>query len=1053
MKTHQKSYVLISFFSVLIHIFLPFFILFNTYVFAKEPDVNSITYSNSKHTFTIRTNLYNSFSYQILYKTDLQIESIDGLVNHSNGTFEKDFFAGTCSSGGTCVPHTVIRGIYVLTKDNSKESTIIWFTIDNGVLTIVSQTTEEFVYSGRIEYWLNNGSFPPNPGFCGDNIIQAPELCDDGENNGKSGYCLKDCTGYHKFTICHGTSSETNPFVAITVDYDSLFKKGHDTHTDDIIPPFDYFYQGQYGHFEGLNWTPENIDILNNDCNIPTPPQFSSNVIVTKFNDLDADGFYNTTSESGLSGWDITLGSQTKTSTSSGEVLFQVNAGTFDLSENLASHSGWFQSNIYCGTENSIDNDNSHVVQVQDNQTVHCFIGNYQKANIIIKKLVVDSNNIATEDATVFEITPDNDLAIQPFSQATSASYLDIMPGDYSFSETNIPSPYQLVSITGDNDTIASNGATIHLNAGETKELTFVNTKSSDSSKKGYLTILKYNDTWPNNTNPGSDVVYTIRLKAQNGPVSDVIVTDLPPFGFTYKAGSWKAYKNGVALSIPEPQYHSPGKWYVGTMQEEDVVELVYTAQIASTEDTGLYKDLAWAYGCSPTDESCSIFSENAVLAQAQDSGKIDPGTFNNTTEYVGTKVNIISSQTDTKQMNVIKENKSSSNENVSGASTGLPKTGASTAWTLLGIALSLLGLLSLLLAFNPKLIKYMFIVFAVTVFSFFTASSAYAYSDQLMIRLEQPQSPTRLNNFSLTYTALDMEGQTIDVACFMKKPSSSFFQFGPTLTTKTGGNNGNCNLNVNDLSENGTYQFYATAKTLTQATTSEVITVDYNITGPGTPTSYSKERISNCEYKISFKTADDSKTTRVEIYHSTNTSFTADAGTRVKDMPISYNQYGSFNYIASDCDKMHYFAVRAFDAYGNGSDIVGDTQITVTSSSSTTTTTTSSTTTSNENGPIAVADNQSQVTNETASSTSSNASENTTEGDVQGAQSNKNIPTGSPVVPKEEVLGKSINTNTMFYIRLGAGILMLTVLSVLFYSYVKHNKSKKENLPEKSKA
>ena len=60
-----------------------------------------------------------------------------------------------------------------------------------------------------------------------------------------------------KVTICHRTNAENNPYVVITVDKASLFKRGHDTHDEggvyqpgdkargvrwgDIIPAFDYF--------------------------------------------------------------------------------------------------------------------------------------------------------------------------------------------------------------------------------------------------------------------------------------------------------------------------------------------------------------------------------------------------------------------------------------------------------------------------------------------------------------------------------------------------------------------------------------------------------------------------------------------------------------------------------------------------------------------------------------------------------------------------------------------------------------------------------------------
>lgn len=101
---------------------------------------------------------------------------------------------------------------------------------------------------------------------------------------------------HEKVTLCHATGSQSNPYVSVDVNIssagDAANAKGHDSHADDIIPP--YSYSGQDGsiNYPGKNWTAEGQDILNDGCKVvdddnpvtptpsptsnPTPPPTSS---------------------------------------------------------------------------------------------------------------------------------------------------------------------------------------------------------------------------------------------------------------------------------------------------------------------------------------------------------------------------------------------------------------------------------------------------------------------------------------------------------------------------------------------------------------------------------------------------------------------------------------------------------------------------------------------------------------------------------------------------------------------------------------------------------
>ena len=77
----------------------------------------------------------------------------------------------------------------------------------------------------------------------------------------------------NRVTICHATSSDTNPYVQESPDDDSIFKEnGHDSHPEDIIPPFDYIDDhGQSAHYLGKNWDATGQAIWKNGCNVPPP--------------------------------------------------------------------------------------------------------------------------------------------------------------------------------------------------------------------------------------------------------------------------------------------------------------------------------------------------------------------------------------------------------------------------------------------------------------------------------------------------------------------------------------------------------------------------------------------------------------------------------------------------------------------------------------------------------------------------------------------------------------------------------------------------------------
>lgn len=234
------------------------------------------------------------------------------------------------------------------------------------------------------------------------------------------------------------------------------------------------------------------------------------------------------------------------------------------------------------------------------------------------------------------------------------------------------------------------------------------------------------------------------------------------------------------------------------------------------------------------------------------------------------------------------------------------------------------------------KLISYLIVFIS----SLFITQATFAAG--LSIRLEEPKTPTNQTEFDITFVTLDLTGRDVTVKCYKKGPSDSdFVMFGSTQTFVDGGNTGVCPITSSILNAKGTYTFKATA-TADAETVEDSVSVVYNNEGPGDPTGYLKERINTCDYKIKFHSADDGgKTIKVEVYRSENKTFTADSGSRVDTIILGSNTDGQSITTPPTCSKEYYFAIRAFDNAGNGSNIVGDSEISVTTTTTTTLTTT----------------------------------------------------------------------------------------------------------------
>lgn len=206
-------------------------------------------------------------------------------------------------------------------------------------------------------------------------------------------------------------------------------------------------------------------------------------------------------------------------------------------------------------------------------------------------------------------------------------------------------------------------------------------------------------------------------------------------------------------------------------------------------------------------------------------------------------------------------------------------------------------------------------------------AGTSFAASTDVSIRLSQPKSPTNKDSFNITFVTLDTQNRAITVKCLKKGPSDGpFSQFGSDISVSPGGNTGNCSVNSSIVNTQGTYQFEAQAFAGADSAISPIVSVDFNTSGPGAPTNFSKDRPTSCQYKIKFRTADDGgKTVKARLYRADSTSSDPTSTSEVAAVNIGSNTDGEFTDTVPDCTKNYYYAVRAFDSAGNASGVVGD--------------------------------------------------------------------------------------------------------------------------------
>jgi len=261
-----------------------------------------------------------------------------------------------------------------------------------------------------------------------------------------------------------------------------------------------------------------------------------------------------------------------------------------------------------------------------------------------------------------------------------------------------------------------------------------------------------------------------------------------------------------------------------------------------------------------------------------------------------------------------------------------------------------------------------LFLLTALAIFLF--PVSAFA-ANTFSLRLGQPKSPTNQSNFKLTFVALDTieSSRQITVTCYYKKESDGgYTQFDVPKTLISGGNTDSCEVTSSMLNADGKYNFMVRG-TVDSETHESTATVELNTSGPSTPVSYSKERLNSCDYKIKFKTANDGKTVKVQLFRSDTLNISVGSGSVLTQQNIGPDQEGSITNSVPVCGKDYYYVIRAVDSSDNASGTIGD-------SFTTTTTVTITTTVTGTTGAIALSGASTQIIDVTGTGAGEGGSE-----------------------------------------------------------------------------
>jgi len=200
-------------------------------------------------------------------------------------------------------------------------------------------------------------------------------------------------------------------------------------------------------------------------------------------------------------------------------------------------------------------------------------------------------------------------------------------------------------------------------------------------------------------------------------------------------------------------------------------------------------------------------------------------------------------------------------------------------------------------------------------------------WAGELNILLNDLPAYQNKTDFSVFYTVIETDQLPVKVNLFIQKEGKDWRQ---TVEKDKTSYSGEFKLHGSDLYDGeGKYNFYATVASLEKTMTSNTISTILDTIPPEKVSDYRKERINPHVFRLYFKCSSDSDFEKVYLYRSRETSFEANADTRIAEVGGAPGESKTYE-IGGDPDVEYYFALRALDHAGNISGVVTDAPETV---------------------------------------------------------------------------------------------------------------------------